>query len=59
MKTTFQPLQLLLLMFSGWVNRHHQKIIEYIHEENHDLVGRVGVRVLRRKQRFRVRADPG
>ena len=24
MKTTFQPLQLLLMMFSGWVNRHHQ-----------------------------------
>ena len=29
MKNRYQPLQLLLLMFSGWVNRHQQKIIDY------------------------------
>jgi len=37
MKTPFQPLQLLLMMFSGWVNRRQQKVIEYILEENRVL----------------------
>ncbi len=37
MKTTLQPLQLLLMMFSGWVNRHQQKVIEYLIEENRVL----------------------
>ncbi len=37
MKTAFQPLQLLLLMFSGWVNRHQQKVIDYLLEENRVL----------------------
>jgi transposase InsO family protein len=37
MKTSFQPLQLLLMMFSGWVNRHQQKVIDYLLEENRIL----------------------
>lgn len=37
MKSAFQPLQLLLMMFSGWVNRHQQKVIDYLLEENRVL----------------------
>jgi transposase InsO family protein len=37
MKTAFQPLQLLLMMFSGWVNRHQQQVIDYLLEENRVL----------------------
>ncbi len=37
MKTSFQPLQLLLMMFSGCVYRHQQKIIDYLLEENRVL----------------------
>jgi hypothetical protein len=27
------PLQFLLLVFAGWVNRHQREIIEYLQEE--------------------------
>jgi len=37
MKTALQPLQLLLMMFSGWLNKHQQKIIDYLLEENRVL----------------------
>jgi hypothetical protein len=37
MKTRFQPLHLLLMMFSGWVNRHQQEITDYLLEENRVL----------------------
>lgn len=37
MKTAYQPLHLLLLMFSGWVNRHQQQVIDYLLEENRVL----------------------
>ncbi len=37
MKTNFQPLQLLLMMFAGWVNRQQQKVIDYLLEENRIL----------------------
>ena len=37
MKTSFQPLQLLLMMFSSWVTRHQQKVIDYLLEENRVL----------------------
>jgi hypothetical protein len=37
MKTSFQPLQLLKMMLSGWVNRHQQKIIDHLLEENRAL----------------------
>ena len=31
------PLQLLLLMFAGWVNRHQWDVIEYLQEESRVL----------------------
>ncbi len=36
------PLQLLLLMFAGWVNRYQQDMIEYLKEENRLLKKRLG-----------------
>jgi len=27
------PLQFLMLIFAGWVNRHQQDVIEYLQEE--------------------------
>jgi len=30
-------LHLLLLMFSGWVNRHQNQVIDYLMEENRVL----------------------
>lgn len=40
MRADIYPLQLLLLTVSGWVNCHHQEVIEYLVEENR--VARVG-----------------
>jgi hypothetical protein len=28
------PLQFLMLIFAGWVNRHQQDVIEYLQEED-------------------------
>jgi hypothetical protein len=28
------PLQFLLLVFAGWVNRRQAAVLEYLHEEN-------------------------
>ena len=36
-------LQFLVLTFAGWVNRHHDDLIDYLREEN-----RVQIRALRR-----------
>jgi len=33
------PLQFLMLIFAGWVNRHQQDVIEYLQEENRALRG--------------------
>ena len=33
------PLQFLMLIFAGWVNRHQQDVIEYLQEENRPLHG--------------------
>jgi hypothetical protein len=33
---------LLLIMFSGWVNRHPLDVIEYLQEENRVLKERLG-----------------
>jgi len=41
------PLQMLLLMFAGWVNRHQLDVIEYLQEENRVLKERMGGRRLR------------
>ena len=41
------PLQFLLLMFAGWINRHQQDMIEYLQEENRLLKERLGGRRIR------------
>src|SRR5882672_2620363 len=35
------PFQLVLLMFAGWVNRHHLDVIDYLQEENRVLSGSI------------------
>ena len=42
-----QPLQLLLMMFAGWVNRRQLEVIEYLKAENRILREQVGDRRLR------------
>src|ERR1700752_2124777 len=41
------PLTFLLLLFSGWVNRHQQAVIDYLVEENRVLRAVNGSRRLR------------
>jgi hypothetical protein len=41
------PFQLVLLMFAGWVNRHHLDVIDYLREENRVLKERLGGRRIR------------
>jgi putative transposase len=41
MSPPFQPLQLLLVIFAGWVNRHQLDVIEYLQEENRVLKERL------------------
>ena len=43
----FQPLQLLLVIFAGWINRHQLDVIEYLQEENRLLKEHLGGRRLR------------
>jgi len=40
-------LQFLLLTVAGWVNRHHEDLIDYLREENHVLREQRGGRPLR------------
>jgi len=47
MSSLLLPFELVLLMFSGWVNRHQLDVIEYLQEENRVLKGRLGARRLR------------
>src|SRR5271169_6180226 len=47
MSPPFQPLQLLLVIFAGWVNRHQLDVIEYLQEENRMLKERLGGRRIR------------
>ena len=42
MTAAIQPLHLLLMMFSGWVNRRQLDVIEYLKEENRILKERLG-----------------
>jgi len=42
MSPPFQPLQLLLVMFAGWVKRHQLEVIAYLQEENRVLTERLG-----------------
>jgi hypothetical protein len=41
------PLQFLLLVFAGWVNRRQREVVEYLHEENRVLREQLGDRRLR------------
>ena len=41
------PLQFLLLVFAGWVNRRQREVVEYLQEENRVLREQLGDRRLR------------
>jgi putative transposase len=41
------PLQFLLLVFAGWVNRRQREIMEFLQEENRVLREQLGGRRLR------------
>lgn len=41
------PLQFLILLVAGWLNRHQQDVIEYLQEENRILLEQVGGKRLR------------
>jgi hypothetical protein len=41
MSPLLRPVQMLLLMFAGWVNRHQLDVIEYLQEENRVLKERM------------------
>ena len=41
------PLQFLMLIFAGWVNRHQQDVIEALQEENRALREQLGGKRLR------------
>jgi len=43
----FPSLNLLLMIFAGWVNRHQLAVIEYLQEENRLLKERLGDRLIR------------
>jgi putative transposase len=47
MSSPLQPLHLLLMMFAGWVNRHHLDVIDYLQEETRVLKERLGGRRIR------------
>src|SRR5450759_3797740 len=47
MSPPFQPLQLLLVMFAGWVKRHQLDVIAYLQEYNRVLTERLGGRRIR------------
>ena len=47
MDTLSPPLQFLLLLFSGWVNRQQADVIDYLQEENRVLREQLGGRPLR------------
>ncbi len=40
MNRALQPWEFLLLTLSGWVNRHQQRVIDYLIEENRILKGK-------------------
>ena len=45
--SSLNALHFLLLLFSGWVNRHQQKVIDYLIEENRVLREQLGGRQVR------------
>jgi hypothetical protein len=53
------PLQFLLLVFAGWVNRRQLEIVEYLQEENRVLREQLGDRRLRFSDAQRRGGPPG
>ncbi len=47
MSPLLRSVQMRLLIFAGWVNRHQLEVIEYLQEENRVLKERMGGRRLR------------
>ena len=47
MLLSIQPLQFLLMLLAGWINRRQLEAIEYVKEENRLLKERLGGRRLR------------
>ncbi len=47
---------MLLMMLAGWLNRHHQDVIEYLKEENKILREKIGTKriILNDNQRMRL-----
>ena len=41
MNRAVQPWEFLLIILSGWVNHHQQRVIDYPIEENHVLKGKL------------------
>ncbi len=60
MRADFLPLQVLLLAFSGWINRRQQHVVDYLMEENRVLREQIGDRRLKltdcQRRRLAVRA---
>ena len=61
-KMSVAPLQFLLLVFAGWVNRRQLEIVEFLQEENRVLREQLGGRRLRftdaQRRRLARRAKP-
>ncbi len=38
---TLHPWQLLVITLAGWINRHQQKVVDYLVEENRILKGQI------------------
>ena len=55
-----RPMDMLLVMLAGWMNRHQQDVIEYLKEENKILREKLGTKriLLNDNQRMRL-ARPG
>ena len=41
MNRALQPWEFLLITLSGWMNRHQQRVIDYLIEENRILKGKI------------------
>jgi hypothetical protein len=59
MPTSTFPLTFLLALFAGWVNRHQQRVIDYLVEENHALNPKLGSSGIRLRDHERRGCLPG
>jgi hypothetical protein len=51
-----KPIEMLLVMLAGWLNRHQQDVIEYLKEKNKILREKLGKKriILNDNQRMRL-----